>query len=114
MTTKSGIISANCIIPSGATTSNAVSTGGGPLVGIYAPAMTGTSLTFTAASTEDSTTFYPVRDQLGNLITVTLNAAQSFYSLRSVMPFGMDLLRVVSSSAEGAERTITPVFQQVV
>lgn len=114
MTTAKGLYRANATIANGQTTSNAADTGGGALCGLYAPAsMTGASLSFTASTVGDGT-FTPVRDRFGNLVTVTLNAAASYYSLQDVLPFGADFVRVVSASSEGADRALTLVFQEVV
>lgn len=115
MTTQNGLYKVDAVILSGSTTSDAVATSGGVLAGIYAPAsMTGASISFTAASTDDPTTFYPVRDQFGTLVTVTLNAAASYYSLRGILPFGADFVRVVSASSEASTRTLKLSFQAIV
>lgn len=114
MSEANGLYKSGVTIANGATTSNAADTGGGVLAGIYAPAsMTGSSVTFTA-STDGGGTYVGVRDQFGSLVTVTLNAAASYYSLRSSLPFGADFIRVVSSASEGADRALTLVFQRVV
>lgn len=114
MSTVKGLYRPNVTIANGQTTSNVADTGGAPLAGIYAPAsMTGASLRFQAAITGDGT-FSDVRDRFGNNITVTLNAAGSFHSLTDSLLFGADFIRVISSSAEGAERVLTLVFQQVI
>jgi hypothetical protein len=114
MSEANGLYKSGVTILNAATTSNPADTGGGVLAGVYAPAsMTGASVSFTA-STDGGGTYVPVRDQLGSLVTVTLNAAASFYSLRGVLPFGADFIRVVSASAEGADRALTLVFQRVV
>lgn len=115
MTAQNGLYKNDVVIASGEATSTLVATSGGVLAGFYAPAsMTGASVSFTAASTDDPTTFYPVRDAFGNLVTVTLNAAASYYSTRSILPFGPDFIRIVSASNEAAGRTIKTVFQAVV
>lgn len=115
MTAQNGLYKAQTVILSGGTTSDLVATGGGVLAGIYAPAsMTGASLSFTVANADAPGTFVPVRDQFGSLVTVTLNAAASYYSLRGILPFGADFIRVVSASNEAADRTLTLSFQAVI
>lgn len=114
MSTAKGLYRANVTILNTATTSNAADTGGGVLCGVYAPAsMTGATISFTASSTADGT-YVPVRDQFGALISVTLNAAASLYSLGGILPFGIDFIKVVSASAEGADRALTLVFQEII
>ncbi len=114
MSTAKGLYRASVIIANGAATSSAADTGGGVLAGFYAPAsMTGATVSFTG-SIDGGGTYVPIRDNTGTLITVTLNAAASFYSIRSVLPFGLDFVKVVSASNEAAERTLTLIFQQVV
>jgi len=115
MTAMNGLYKTNALITSGSTTSSFVASSGGVLAGIYAPAsMTGTSLTLQAASADTPDTFVTIRDQFGSPITITLNAAASFYSLRGVLPFGPDFMRVVSSASEGSNRSLVLVFQAVV
>lgn len=115
MTAQNGLYKNQTIIASGTTTSEPVATSGGVLCGFYAPAsMTSTSVTFTAANADDPNTFVTVRDQFGNPVTVTLNASGGYYSLRGVLPFGPDFIRIVGGSSEAAARTITLVFQAVV
>jgi hypothetical protein len=114
MTTNAGIITSPCTIPSGSTTSNAVSTGGGPLVLIFAPAMTGTSLTFEVATADAPTTFVQLRDSVGAAITQTVSTSTAGAYRVGTLPFGAALLRVVSSTSEGAKRDLTLAFQAVV
>lgn len=115
MTSQNGLYKNDVTIASGETTSTFVATSGGVLAGVYAPAsMTGATISFTAASTDDPITFYPVRDQFGALITITLNAAASYYSLRGILPFGADFIRIVSASNESSARTLKLSFQAVV
>ena len=113
-----GLYKTDALITSGSTTSSFVASSGGVLAGIYAPAsMTGSSLTLQAASVDASGTpgtFVTIRDQFGSPITITLNAAASFYSLRGVLPFGPDFMRVVSSTSEGSDRSLVLVFQAIV
>lgn len=114
MTAQNGLYKADTTIASSGTTSDPVASSGGVLAGIYAPAMTGASLSFTVANADDPTNFVPVRDQFGSLVTVTLNAAASYYSLRGILPFGADFVRVVSASSEASARTLKLVFQAVI
>lgn len=86
--------------------------GGNALVGIIAPAsMAGSSLTFEVSP--DGATWYTLRDDLGTLVSVTLNAAAAFYSLSRIIPFAVPYIRTVSSSAE-TSKTIQYVAQKVV
>jgi hypothetical protein len=114
MTTNAGIISSPCTIPSGGTTSNAVTTGGGPLVLIFAPAMTGTSLSFEVATADAPNTFVPLRNSVGAAITQTVSTSTAGAYRVDPLPFGAAFLRVVSSATEAADRAINLSFQAVV
>lgn len=114
MTTNAGIITSPCIIPSGSTTSNAVSTGGGPLVLIFSPAMTGTSLSFEVATLDAPNVFVPMRNSLGSLITQTVSTSTAGAYRVDPLLFGAAFLRVVSNGTEVAERALSLAFQAVV
>jgi hypothetical protein len=84
------------------------------LVLIFAPAMTGTSLTFEVATLDDPNTFVQLRDSVGAAITQTVSTSSAGAYRVGTLPFGAAFLRVVSSASEGANRNITLCFQAVV
>lgn len=97
-------------IASGQTVSGAVSLGGASLVGIITPAaLTGTTLTFQASA--DGTTYVPVYTTAGVAASVTVAASRYTAVPPTTIP-GAPYLKVVSGSAEGADRTITLVVQE--
>lgn len=114
MTINAGIITSPCIIPSGGTTSNAVSTGGGPLVLIFAPAMTGTSLSFEVATIDAPNVFVPMRNSFGTLITQAVSTSTAGAYRVDQLLFGAAFWRVVSNGTEAADRALTLAFQAVV
>lgn len=98
-------------IASAATTSQAVDLGEYLLAGIITPAaLSGTSFTFTA-STEQEGTYNGCYDSSGTAISVT--AAASRHILIEPQTFaGAGWLKLVSGSAEGADREITLVLHR--
>ncbi len=104
-----GIQRTSVVIANGATLSGAADLGYmQDLFGIVVPAaFTGTSLTFTVAPTAGGT-YVALYGDDGNAITVTVAQGRT-YTLRSVLREalrGWRYLKIVSSGAEGAERTV--------
>ncbi len=94
----------NAVIAAAGTTSAAVNIAPLTLVGITFPAaFTGTTVTFTVCDTADGT-FVPLYNSAG---AVSFTIAQArHYALDPVNFRGIQFLKVVSGSAEGAERTL--------
>lgn len=93
-------------ITSGQTASAAIDIGGYSLVGFSLPAtMTGTATSITVASTLAGT-YNPLYDSGGTLYSRT-TAALRYYAVSPFDSNGIRFMRVVSGSAEGADRVIT-------
>jgi len=103
----------DCIITiaTSTTVSAAVDLRGMTLCGIYFPAaFTGTTITFQASA--DNVTFVPVQDGAGAAISKTI--AQGQYLKLSPVDFaGIQYLKVVSGSAEAANRTMQLAIRPV-
>lgn len=92
-------------ILSGQTTSSSVILDGNTLAGIYCPAsMTGATLSFSVS--RDNATFVTLRDSSGSAISVTLDASAAMYALNPSDFAGVGSVKVVSASAEGADRAL--------
>jgi hypothetical protein len=90
------------VIASGQTKSASVRVGDGVPVAIITPAaLTGTSLTFEAA---DGDTFLPLYDAYGNVVTVQIGTSRMI-AVEGINFVGAKDLKLVSSAAEGADRT---------
>ena len=88
-----------------ATDSDDTDLGQATLVGVYIPAsFTGTSISFKAATTQDGT-YAPIKDGAGALVSKTV-AAGDYITLDPVTFAGVQFLKVVSGSAEGADRSL--------
>ena len=100
------------VISSGGATSAAVDLRGTTLTGIYLPAtFTGTALTFSASTSLDGT-YLPVYDGAGSAISKTV--AQGQYIKISPVDFaGIQYLKIISGSTEGADRTLTLAIRPV-
>lgn len=92
------------VIASGATKSGVINLNGLALVGLYLPAFTGTALTFEACDTADGT-FVPVKVSGGSSLSYTI-AGSTFVAIDPTPFQGISFLKLVSGSAEGADRTI--------
>lgn len=102
----------NVTIASSGTDSTEVDLQGMTLCGFYMPAaFTGTAMTFKAASSSGGT-FLPVEDGFGVTISKTVSASK-YIKVDPVDFSGVRFLKLVSGSAEGAERTITLAIRQV-
>lgn len=105
-----GILTASAVIASSGTVSGAVDLGDMTLTGLIVPTMTGTALTFQVSI--DGTNFYVLHDYAKAAYTVTVDGtARAFYLLPATFA-GWRFVKVVSGSAEGAERTITLIAVQ--
>ncbi len=94
-------------IANGATTSEDVDLSGFTLAGVLIPvAMTGSTLTF--QGTVDKVNYYDIKNTAGTAISITLSTT-GIYKLNAADFIGIDNLRIVSASAEGALRTITVI-----
>lgn len=83
-----------------ATQSNSINLSGRSLVGLLLPASFGqTSISF--LSTLDDKTFYPIKDEAGTLITVTVDSTSaSHVDLTNIFPASLGtLVRLVVSGA---------------
>lgn len=83
-----------------------------PVAVIFPAAMTGTGITFEV--TDDGTTWYPLHNSSGTLISITkVNGA--FHNLNPLDFVGVQEVRVKSSGNEGAARTFKlicrPMYQ---
>lgn len=98
-------------IESSGTKSTSVDLRGMTLCGFYLPAsFTGTAITFEASA--DNSTYLPVQDGDGAAISKTV--AQGQYIKLDPADFaGIQFIKLVSGSTEGAERTITLAIRQV-
>lgn len=94
------------VIANAATASAALDLGSGTVCGIYIPSsFTGTSITFTSALTFTGT-YAPVKDGAGAAVSKTVAAGDYVY-LDPAIFAGIQYIKVVSGSAEGAARTVT-------
>lgn len=111
-TTRDKIDFEDVVIASSGTTSGAVDLRGMTLCGFYMPAaFTGTTITFTAATAEAGT-YLPVEDGDGASISKTVSASK-YVKVDPADFAGIQFLKLVSGSSEGAERTITLAIRQV-
>lgn len=97
-------------IASGGTASGAARLDRAVPVGLITPAaLTGTALTFQASA--DGTTYVPVYTTAGAAVSATV-AASRYVPLDPATFRGALYLKVVSGSAEAADRAITLIVQQ--
>jgi hypothetical protein len=95
----------DAVIPISSTTSAAVDTQGGSLVGLVMPAaFTGSSVTFQVSP--DNVTFSDYYDTDGNAVTVQVGASRYIGIVRDDFA-NARYIKIVSGSTEAAERTIT-------
>ena len=102
---------AQVTISSGGTVSSALELGvGRSVLALVTPAaLTGTALSFQASV--DGSTYNTVTDE-GSAYSVTA-AASRFISIKPGLLVGARYIKVVSGSAEGADRTIVVVSREV-
>lgn len=92
-------------IANGATASGEADLGGTTLVGVILPAaLTGTTLTFTAASAAGGT-FIPVTGSNGSNLSFTV-AASKYLAIDPALFHGVRFIKAVSGSTEGAARDL--------
>jgi hypothetical protein len=99
-------------IASGGTASTEIDlTGGYTLVGAFIPsAVTGTALGVSVAKASGGT-FVPIKDGASDL-SLTM-AASKFVYIDPKYTWGARYAKLVSGSAEGADRTLTAVYRQL-
>jgi hypothetical protein len=85
---------------------------GQTIVGIYAPACTGTALTFKTSRTAAGT-FVPISDGEGAARSYTLTASAQYIPLDPADYAGVQYLKIGTGSNEGAERTFYVVCRPV-
>lgn len=96
-------------IANGASQSSIINVRGRDVVGVQMPAaFTGTAITFTASF--DGATFQALYDTAGNAVSYTVAASRYIQIPRGTLG-GMQALRLVSGSAEGAGRTVQVILQ---
>jgi hypothetical protein len=96
------------------TSSSAVDLTGFALSGLVIPAsMASTSLTF-QISIDDGATFVPLRDDLGNTVTVTIGNTAGYYNLRRILTLGVGQIKVIPSSVGDDTKVVTLVGQRVI
>lgn len=92
-------------IANAGTTSNAIDLGSATVVGMYIPSeFTGTAITFTACTTATGT-FQPLKDGAGAAVSKTVAASDYIY-LDPTIFAGIAFVKLVSDSAEAADRAI--------
>ncbi len=93
------------VIPISTATSAAINLGGMALVGLILPAaFTGTSLTFTVCDTLAGT-YMPLYDSSNSLVSMTVAQGRA-YAVDPSNFQGINFMKIVSGSTEGAARTI--------
>lgn len=111
-TTSSRIDFEPITIESGETISNEVNMRGMTLCGLYMPAaFTGTTITF-QASDQSNGTFVAAYDVSGSQITATVSASK-YIKLDPSDFAGIQHIKLVSGSAEGADREIKLAIRSV-
>lgn len=99
------VITKSVVISNGQTASAEVDLEGFVLVGFETPAtMTGTAMTFTVASAVGGT-HKALKTSGGSALSFT-TAASGYYACDPVNFWGARVLKLVSGSAEGADRTL--------
>ncbi len=99
-------------IANGGTTSAEVGVPDGyQLVGIHAPICTGTALTLTAATVTGGT-FTAVADKANSAVTHTISGTAHYMALDPTLYKGLQFIKLVSGSSEGADRVFSLVFEK--
>ncbi len=105
-------IQVSATIANGATTSGEVDLPDGyDLVGIFAPVCTGVALTFTAAAAAGGT-FVAVADGANSAISKTISGTAHYMALDPLLFQGLQFIKLVSGSSEGADRVFTLVMRK--
>ena len=98
--------STTATIAEGDTVSGAVSLVGVTILGLITPAaLTGTALTF-QVSASAAGAYVPLHDATGAAVSVTVAASRAYYLSPAIFAVWR-AVKVVSGSAEAADRTIT-------
>jgi hypothetical protein len=95
------------VIASGGTKSTAVNTGGRSMVRISFPTMTGTAVTLQGSDTDVDADYKTIGNESAAFSIASPSAR--CVSLQPIYTLGYPYLRLVSGSADGAERLI-PVY----
>lgn len=96
----------NVTIASSGTTSGEFNAGKYVICGFKFPAMTGTSVTFTHCE-ESGGTFVPVADTSDTNLSITVSATAKTRVVNPQNFAGLEYIKLVSGSSEGADRVIT-------
>lgn len=105
---RRSVFTQTATIANAATTSDAMSQDGGALAGFVMPAaFTGTSVTFTVSG--DGVTYQALYDETNTLVSVTVAASRSYAAPAALAAWPQ--FKIVSGSAEGAQRLILCVFK---
>ena len=102
---------ATATIASGQTVSDVVDLGDSLVLGLQFATMTGTAMTFQVS--QDGETYVALKDESGNSVSITIasNTAVSIAdSAKFLAPWRY--VKLVSGSAEGAERSVKVSFKQ--
>lgn len=103
---QSALQTADVTIAINTTTSDLLALGGTVATGlILTGAITGTELSFTASF--DGITFYTLKDEAGNAITLPITGSSGYYNLNEEQFVHCSFIKVVSNASEAAARTIT-------
>lgn len=94
------------------TTSSAVNTEGGVLVGVYTPSGLTSTVLYVDASNDDGATFFNAYDNTGTRISATVAASRYVTLPQSSLVFGADQVRIISGSSD-TDKVLTLVFQKV-
>ena len=111
MSFNPSIVYQSVTIVSGQTQSSSYDTSGATVIGLELPTLTGSSLTFQKLASDGATWLNVLMDD-GTAYSVTVSGA-GYVSLDPTVMVGVVSLRVVSNSAEGADRAITFVMRVV-
>ena len=101
---NSNIKTISATIANGQTKTGIIDLSGTTMSGFYTPsALTGTSFTFEASY--DGINFFPIKDETNSTITYTVSP-NNFYRTLATSFYGVRLLKIVSNSAEAADRDL--------
>ncbi len=102
-----GFQTATATVLSGATSSDAIQLNGFGLVGLILPsALTSTTMTFTGS--QDGTTYTALYNTSGSLLTVTVAASRIILFVPGDL-VGVNYIKLVFGTAEGADRAISSI-----
>lgn len=111
MTLAANTIIAPTIILSGQTDSSSVNLKRGLLCGFIFPTMTGATVKLQTSI--DEITWYDLWDDAGSAKYASITATDNGYvCLDTALVAGMAYIRLISSSAEAADRTVQVLYKQ--